>query len=251
MKAQYTKTGSRTLKGDQSIQATIDRYATKYPQWHPCTHGHLRKWARTKPGVKPVKKNLHLRYFSTEVERSIGKAVVEACDQNEGMTTKMMQEFVASQLSDEQLDKLKKGYVTKSMIRGIHKRMSAPDEQIFDKELPQLDSANRLDWRHYENYKAYFIDVAATCVKLGIGRLNTMYNWNFNETLGGLRQHMLQPYMIWLDPSRAGAADETDMPGGQKKWAGQKSTVFCQWSLGKKANKTRRGQGIVNVMSYR
>ncbi len=98
MKAQCAKTGSRTSKGDQSIQATIDRYATKYPQWHPCTHGHLRKWARTKPGVKPVKNNLHLRYFS--------------------------------------------------------------------------------------------------------------------------------------------------MPGGQKKWAGQKSTVFYRWSLGKKANKTRRSQGM-------
>ena len=49
--------------------------------------------------------------------------------------------------------------------------------------------------------------------------------------------------MEWINPSRGGAADETDKPGGQKRWAGKKARLFCRYTLGKAANKERRKKG--------
>ena len=122
---QLKRTGSDSLRGALSIQMTITKYAELHPSWKLVTVDHLRRWAKNRPGEKPLKENKHLRMFSDDAEKAFAEAAGQACDNNEGMSAKMLREFIWSHLTDEQLRVFKNGCVSKDAVKGIHRRMEA------------------------------------------------------------------------------------------------------------------------------
>jgi hypothetical protein len=99
-------------------------------------------------------------------------------------------------------------------------------------ERPTLGSEVRIGWRHYRNYKDHFMDLLEMLIKLKIARKNTAHNWTFNEMASV--DDNLQTYLVCLDPSRASASDETDMPEAKRSKTGERTGACAGTSWGRK-----------------
>jgi hypothetical protein len=78
-------------------------------------------------------------------------------------------------------------------------------------------------------------------VLLTAGRPNTACNWERNCNLQA--DQCLQEFLTITDPFRLGAADETDLNNGQKKWAGLRARVTTTFETSDAVSKKRKAEG--------
>ena len=116
-------------------------------------------------------KSVAKRLFSDAVELKFAEAAKEADAEHEQWTYGDARLFVESQITPDQRMSLKRGRVSKGMVRRWMARME--HKKTLGTATPTLDDTNRMKWKTCENFKNYYVDTAALAVGMRMGRLNT------------------------------------------------------------------------------